>query len=74
MSDVMTHKQREEKPTTMQSRVLIVDDDAEMREALEAVLSADGHACSSQSTRLPPWESSTAVPSTLSSATSGWRA
>jgi two-component system response regulator HydG len=29
----------------MQSRVLIVDDDAEMREALEAVFSADGHAC-----------------------------
>jgi len=29
----------------MQSRVLIVDDDAEMREALEAMFSADGHGC-----------------------------
>jgi two-component system, NtrC family, response regulator HydG len=29
----------------MQSRVLIVDDDAEMREALEAVFSAAGHGC-----------------------------
>jgi two-component system response regulator HydG len=29
----------------MQSRVLIVDDDAEMREALELVFSADGHGC-----------------------------
>jgi DNA-binding NtrC family response regulator len=29
----------------MQSRVLIVDDDAEMREALEVVFSAAGHAC-----------------------------
>ncbi len=29
----------------MQSRVLIVDDDAEMREALEMVFSADGHGC-----------------------------
>jgi two-component system response regulator HydG len=29
----------------MQSRVLIVDDDAEMREALEGVFSADGHGC-----------------------------
>src|ERR1700722_127580 len=29
----------------MQSRVLIVDDDAEMREALEAVFSAEGHGC-----------------------------
>ena len=29
----------------MQSRLLIVDDDAEMREALEAVFSADGHDC-----------------------------
>ena len=29
----------------MQSRVLIVDDDAEMRQALEEVFSADGHGC-----------------------------
>jgi len=29
----------------MQSRVLIVDDDAEMREALELVFTADGHGC-----------------------------
>jgi two-component system response regulator HydG len=29
----------------MQSRVLIVDDDAAMREALELVFSADGHGC-----------------------------
>jgi two-component system, NtrC family, response regulator HydG len=29
----------------MQSRVLIVDDDAEMRQALEAMFSADGHGC-----------------------------
>src|SRR5579864_7308505 len=29
----------------MQSRVLIVDDDREMREALDIVFSADGHAC-----------------------------
>jgi two-component system response regulator HydG len=29
----------------MQSRVLIVDDDAEMREALEEVFSAEGHGC-----------------------------
>ena len=34
-----------EEPVATQSRVLIVDDDAGMREALAMVLSADGHAC-----------------------------
>jgi two-component system response regulator HydG len=29
----------------MQSRILVVDDDAEMREALKVVFSADGHGC-----------------------------
>jgi two-component system response regulator HydG len=45
VSNVITSEPRKAKPTGTQSRVLIVDDDAEMREALKAVLSADGHAC-----------------------------
>ena len=39
----------------MQSRVLIVDDDAEMREALEAIFSAEGYGCRSRQTALRRW-------------------
>jgi hypothetical protein len=35
MSAIMTRKQREAKPTRMQPRVLIVDDDVETRDALK---------------------------------------
>jgi two-component system, NtrC family, response regulator HydG len=45
MSSVVTCKQREGEPTGTHARVLIVDDDPEMREALHLVLSADGHVC-----------------------------
>jgi two-component system response regulator HydG len=45
MSNVVNREQGQEESTGTPSRVLIVDDDAEMREALQAVLSADGHVC-----------------------------
>jgi two-component system, NtrC family, response regulator HydG len=45
MSEVMTHKPEEEKPMRRPSRVLIVDDDADMREALKITLSDYGYAC-----------------------------
>jgi two-component system response regulator HydG len=45
MDDVTTGKPGEGRPTSIQSRVLIVDDDPEMREAVMVVLSEAGHAC-----------------------------
>jgi two-component system response regulator HydG len=45
MSNVVIREQGQEEPTGTPSRVLIVDDDGEMREALQAALSADGHVC-----------------------------
>jgi two-component system, NtrC family, response regulator HydG len=45
MNCVVTGKQRQGGPAGTCARVLIVDDDPGMREALQLVLSADGHVC-----------------------------
>jgi two-component system response regulator HydG len=45
MNGVVTSKRREEEQIGMCARVLVADDDPEMREALRLALSADGHVC-----------------------------
>jgi len=45
MNAVVTGKQRAGELAGAHARVLIVDDDPEMRDALQLVLSADGHVC-----------------------------